>query len=51
MWAALSIIVVLAGSTMAVVGPPEDHPISSAAQVQPKEPLVAKAADSAEPRL
>jgi hypothetical protein len=51
MWAALSIIVVLAGSTMAFVGPPEDHPISSAAQVQPNEQLVAKTADSGQPRL
>jgi hypothetical protein len=51
MWAALSIIAVLAGSTMAIVGPPEDHPTSSATQVQPNEPLVAKTADSGQPRL
>ena len=51
MWAALSIIVLLAGSTMAVVGPPPDQFVSSAAQVQPKELLVAKTADSGQPRL
>lgn len=51
MWTALSIILVLAGSTMAVVGPPQDHPVSPAAQVEAKEPLVAKTADGGQPHL
>jgi len=48
MWAIFSVIVLLAGSTMAVVGPPEHDPGNAAAQVQLKEPLVAKTAEKPE---
>jgi hypothetical protein len=51
MWTVLSIILVLAGSTMAVVGPPQDQPVSPTAQVEAKAPLVAKAADDGQPHL
>ena len=51
MWAALSVIVLLVGSTMAVVGPPEHDQVNSTAQAQPNGPLVTKTTDKAQPHL
>ena len=49
MWAALSVIILLAGTTMAVVGPPEHDQVNSTAQAQPNGPRVTKTADKALP--
>jgi hypothetical protein len=47
----LTIFVLLAGGTMAVVGPPHDEAVTTAAQPQVRELLVAKKADSDQPAL
>jgi mannose/cellobiose epimerase-like protein (N-acyl-D-glucosamine 2-epimerase family) len=47
----LSVFVLLAASTMAVVGPPHDEAATTAAQPQARELLVAKKADSEQPAL
>lgn len=51
MFVALSVFVLLAASTMAVVGPPHDDEVTAATQPQARELLVTKKADSKQPAL